>query len=129
MNNVRDKEVKESPIRDKVIVITGASSGIGKAVSFALAAHKPKMVIVARRKKKLMQTAGSLKRMGLKVLPIVADVRDSEDRDKIIDLSINVFESIDVFINNAGLGKVNLFLEQPEEEINELIETNVLSLI
>lgn len=129
MHNVRDKEVKDSPIRDKVIVVTGASSGIGKAVSFALAAHKPKMVIVARRKKKLMQTAGSLKRMGLKVLPIVADVRDSEDRDKIIDLSISVFESIDVFINNAGLGKVNLFLEQPEREINELIETNVLSLI
>ncbi|MHA1217627.1 MAG: SDR family NAD(P)-dependent oxidoreductase [Candidatus Heimdallarchaeaceae archaeon] len=129
MHSVRVKEVKDSPIRDKVIVITGASSGIGKAVSLALVAHKPKIVVVARRKKRLLQTANKLKRLGLKVLPIEADVRNSDDRDKIIDYSITAFGSIDVFINNAGLGKVNLFLEQPEEEINELIETNVISLI
>ena len=129
MYNVRVKEVKDSPIRDKVVVITGASSGIGKAVSLALADHKPKLVIVARRKKKLMQTAKDLRRLGLKVLPITADVRDSDDRNRIIDFSITAFGSIDVFINNAGLGKVNLFLEQPEEEINELIDTNIVSLI
>ncbi|TET75043.1 MAG: SDR family NAD(P)-dependent oxidoreductase [Candidatus Heimdallarchaeota archaeon] len=129
MHNVRVKEVKDSPIRDKVVVITGASSGIGKAVSLALADHKPKLVIVARRKKKLMQTAKDLRRLGLKVLPITADVRDSDDRNRIIDFSITAFGSIDVFINNAGLGKVNLFLEQPEEEINELIDTNIVSLI
>ncbi|MCG3258513.1 MAG: SDR family NAD(P)-dependent oxidoreductase [Candidatus Heimdallarchaeota archaeon] len=129
MHNVRVKEVKDSPIRDKVVVITGASSGIGKAVSLALAEHKPKLVIVARRKKKLMQTAKGLRRLGLKVLPITADVRNSDDRNRIIDFSITAFGSIDVFINNAGLGKVNLFLEQPEEEINELIDTNIVSLI
>lgn len=129
MYNVRVKEVKDSPIRNKVVVITGASSGIGKAVSLALADHKPKLVIVARRKKKLMQTAKDLRRLGLKVLPITADVRDSDDRNRIIDFSITAFGSIDVFINNAGLGKVNLFLEQPEEEINELIDTNIVSLI
>ena len=129
MHNVRVKEVKDSPIRDKVVVITGASSGIGRAVSLALAEYKPKLVIVARRKKKLMQTAKDLRRLGLKVLPIIADVRDSDDRNRIIDFSITAFGSIDVFINNAGLGKVNLFLEQPEEEINELIDTNIVSLI
>lgn len=129
MHNVRVKEVKDSPIRDKVVVITGASSGIGRAVSLALAEHKPKLVIVARRKKKLMQTAKDLRRLGLKVLPITADVRDSDDRNSIIDFSITAYGSIDVFINNAGLGKVNLFLEQPEEEINELIDTNIVSLI
>ncbi len=129
MHDVRVKEVKDSPIRDKVVVITGASSGIGRAVSLALAEYKPKLVIVARRKKKLMQTAKDLRRLGLKVLPIIADVRDSDDRNRIIDFSITAFGSIDVFINNAGLGKVNLFLEQPEEEINELIDTNIVSLI
>ena len=129
MHDVRVKEVKDSPIRDKVVVITGASSGIGRAVSLALAEYKPKLVIVARRKKKLMQTAKDLRRLGLKVLPITADVRDSDDRNRIIDFSITAFGSIDVFINNAGLGKVNLFLEQPEEEINELIDTNIVSLI
>ena len=129
MYNVRVKEVKDSPIRNKVVVITGASSGIGKAVSLALADHKPKLVIVARRKKKLMQTAKDLRRLGLKVLPITADVRNSDDRNTIIDFSVTTYGSIDVFINNAGLGKVNLFLEQPEEEINELIDTNIVSLI
>ena len=129
MHNYRIKEGKESPLKDQVIVITGASSGIGKATTLALAAHKPKMVIVARRKKKLIQTAKSLERSGVKVITITADVRNSEDRFKIIDYAIKAFERIDIFVNNAGLGKANLFLEQPEEEINELIETNVISLI
>lgn len=111
------------------IVITGASSGIGRAVALELASKKPSLVIVARRQKKLMKTAHLLKRMGAKVLPIIGDVRNREDRDRIVDLSLKAFGSIDVLINNAGLGKTNLFIEQPESEIDELIETNILSLI
>ena len=113
----------------KVIIITGASSGIGKAVSLALVKYKPKLVLVARRKKKLLHTASLLKKHKIKTLSIVGDVRNRNDRMKIIDLALKTFGRIDVLINNAGVGKANLFLEQPEEEIDQLIETNILSLI
>lgn len=113
----------------KVIVLTGASSGIGKAVCLALAKYTPKLAIIARRKKQLMKTANMLKKRKIDVLPIVGDVRNREDRDKLIDFTMRKFGRIDVLINNAGLGKANLFIKQPEHEIDQLIETNILSLI
>lgn len=115
----------ESPI----IIITGASSGIGKAVALKLAESKPKIVIVARRQKELMKTARAVKRKGAKVLPIIGDVRNREDRERVVNLTMKAFGQIDVLINNAGLGKANLFIDQPDEEIDELIETNILALI
>ncbi|MCK4972727.1 MAG: SDR family NAD(P)-dependent oxidoreductase [Candidatus Heimdallarchaeota archaeon] len=112
-----------------IIIITGASSGIGKAVALKLAESKPKIVIVARRQKELMKTAHAVKRKGAKVLPIIGDVRNREDRERVVNLTMKAFGYIDVLINNAGLGKANLFIDQPDEEINELIETNILALI
>ncbi|MHA1668115.1 MAG: SDR family NAD(P)-dependent oxidoreductase [Candidatus Heimdallarchaeaceae archaeon] len=122
---------KESKKRSsgQVILITGASSGIGKALAFALKSVNPKLVIVARREKRLMQVAYQLKREKIQVLPIVADVRNPDGRTKIVELTMKVFGRIDVLVNNAGFGKVSLFIDQAEEEITNLIETNVLSLI
>jgi len=113
----------------QVIILTGASSGIGRAVCLALAKYKPKLAIIARRKKKLMQTANILKKKKIEVLPIVGDIRNREDREKLLDFTLKKFGRIDVLINNAGLGKSNLILDQPEHEIDQLIETNLLSLI
>ncbi|MBY8999463.1 MAG: SDR family NAD(P)-dependent oxidoreductase [Candidatus Heimdallarchaeota archaeon] len=114
---------------DLTIIITGASSGIGKAVALELATFKPTMVIVARRQRNLMKTAHLLKKKGVKVLPIIGDVRNRDDQERIVNLTMKAFGSIDILINNAGLGKTNLFIDQPESEIDELIETNLLALI
>lgn len=114
---------------EKVILITGASSGIGKNVALALANYDTKLVIVARREKKLIQIARQLRKLKIKVLPIVGDIRNRDDRARMIEHSLKKFGRIDVLINNAGLGKANLFLEQPISEIDELIETNILGLI
>ncbi len=129
MSTVEKGKKNDSELKGKVIIITGASSGIGKAVALSLAKHQPKMVIFARREKKLMQTARALKKLGIKLLPITGDVRNRDDREKLVDFTLKAFGTIDVLINNAGLGRVNLFVEQPEEEIDELIETNFLSLV
>ena len=120
---------RRGKLEDSTIIITGASSGIGKHLALSLVPLKPKLVIVARRERKLMQTARLLKGQKIKLLPIVGDVRNAEDRKKIVEFTLKAFGRIDVLVNNAGLGKVNLLTEQPEEEINELIDTNVLALI
>ena len=114
---------------EKVVLITGASSGIGKNVALTLANYGAKIIIVARREKKLLQTTRQLRKLKIKVLPIVGDIRDRDVRARIIENSLKKFGRIDVLINNAGLGKASLFLEQPISEIDELIETNVLGLI
>lgn len=116
-------------LKNITIVITGASSGIGKSLALALAPLKPNLVLVARREKKLKQTALTLRKQKVKHITIVGDVRNRDDREKIIEKTLNTYGRIDVFVNNAGLGKANLFLEQPEQEIDELIETNILSLV
>ncbi len=113
----------------KVIIITGASSGIGKALSLALVRYNPKLVLIARRKRQLLQTAKLLEKENVDVLPIVGDVRNREDRIKFVDFTMKKYGRIDVLVNNAGLGKANLIIDQPEEEIDLLIETNILSLI
>ncbi|MCK5305175.1 MAG: SDR family NAD(P)-dependent oxidoreductase, partial [Candidatus Heimdallarchaeota archaeon] len=59
----------------------------------------------------------------------IGDVRNREDRERVVTLTMKAFGNIDVLINNAGLGKANLFIDQPDEEIDELIETNILALI
>ncbi|MFW9853235.1 MAG: SDR family NAD(P)-dependent oxidoreductase [Candidatus Thorarchaeota archaeon] len=128
MNNATLRKRKRN-LEDSTIIITGASSGIGKELAIALASMKPNLVIVARRQKKIKQVAYQLKKLKIKVLPIVADVRNREDRLRILDLTIKAFGRVDVLVNNAGLGKVSLFIEQPEEEIDELIETNFLALV
>jgi short-subunit dehydrogenase len=114
---------------EKVVLITGASSGIGKSVALALVNYDTKLIIIARRKSKLIQIARQLRKLKIKVLPIVGDVRNRDDRARMIEHSLKKFGRIDVLINNAGLGKANLFLEQPISEIDELIETNILGLI
>ena len=114
---------------EKVVLITGASSGIGKNVALTLANYGTTLIIVARREKKLLQTTRQLRKLKIKVLPIVGDIRNRDDRARIIEHSLKKFGRIDVLINNAGLGKANLFLEQPISEIDELIETNILGLI
>jgi len=129
MSKVEKGKKEDSGLKGKVIIITGASSGIGKAVALTLAKHQPKLVLFARREKKLHQTARSLKKQGVKSLPIVGDIRNPEDREKLVDLTLKAFGSIDILFNNAGLGRANLFVEQPESEIDELIETNFLSLV
>ncbi len=128
MNSATVKK-KKGNLEGSTIIITGASSGIGKELALALASMKPNLVIVARREKKIKHVAYQLKKLKIKVLPIVGDVRNREDRQRILDLTIKAFGRIDALVNNAGLGKVSLFTEQPEDEIDELIETNFLALV
>ena len=98
-----------------VIIITGASSGIGKNLALSLVPLKPKIVIIARRERKLMQTAQLLKKQKIKVLPIVGDVRNTEDRQKVVEFTLKAFGRIDVLVNNAGIRGMAKLEEFPEE--------------
>ncbi len=113
-------------MRDKVVVITGASAGIGAAVAEAAAAQGASVVLVARREDALRAVAA---RCGPDAEPIVADVTRRDDVRRAVEESIRRFERIDIWINNAGQGLSRLPLELTDEDIDDMMRINVKSVV
>jgi NAD(P)-dependent dehydrogenase (short-subunit alcohol dehydrogenase family) len=89
---------------DRVIVLTGASSGLGVGFAHALGSVGAKLVLVARREDRLQSLAASLRRNGVDVRTYQADVSDPEGCQEVAAAAVNSFGRIDGLINNAGVG-------------------------
>jgi len=87
----------------QVILITGASSGIGKALACALAPHSPQLVLVARDQARLQEVALTCESLGATALVIPADVTDPQACSAMIQQAVSKFSRIDALINNAGM--------------------------
>ena len=90
-------------IKGKVVVITGASSGLGEATARLLSAEGAIVVLGARRVERLKSLADELTAKGGKALAVATDVTDREQVKKLVDAAVQKFGRIDVMINNAGL--------------------------
>ena len=110
----------------KVIVITGASSGIGRATAELLARRGHSVVLVARRADLLNEIAASL---GGNVEAVVADVTQKDQVKNAFDRAIARFGRVDVWINNAGRGISRLPSELTDEDIDDMILVNVKSVM
>jgi NADP-dependent 3-hydroxy acid dehydrogenase YdfG len=111
---------------DRVVVITGASSGIGAALAVLLSARAETVVLVARRDAELKQVAA---RCGGRAHPIVADVTRREDVRRAVAETVTRFGRIDVWVNNAGRGITRLPSELTDEDLDEMIRVNVKSVL
>jgi short-subunit dehydrogenase len=109
---------------DKVIVITGASSGIGAAVARAGAARGASVVLMARREAQLREVAQTC---ADRAHAIVADATRREDARRVVEESIKRFGRIDVWINNVGRGITRQPSELTEEDVDDMITANVKS--
>ncbi|XP_035835289.1 11-beta-hydroxysteroid dehydrogenase-like 4A isoform X2 [Helianthus annuus] len=97
----------------KVVLITGASAGIGEHLAYEYAKHGARLALVARREKVLGVVAEKAKELGSPdAIVIKADVSKLEDCKRFVDETINHFGKLDCLINNAGIGKVGLFEDQ-----------------
>lgn len=111
-------------MKDKVIIITGATSGIGKALAYEYASRGARLVISARNNEKLMEVSEDLLRTGIRVLPVKADVSVEEDCRELIRKTVEELGTIDVLINNAGISMRALFEEVDLEVLRKLMNTN-----
>ena len=111
---------------DRVIVITGASSGIGAALARQLAARGDKVVLGARREQELNQVVESI---GANALAVVMDVTRRKDVEQLRDRALEKFSHIDVWVNNAGRGIGRKVLELTDQDIEEMLAVNLLSAI
>ena len=114
---------------DQVVIITGASSGIGEAAARRLARGRAKLVISARRADRLQALARELDPSGQRVLAVVADVTDDADRRRLINEALGKFGRIDALVNNAGYGTRGPLELVPVELIRRNFETNLFSLV
>ncbi len=104
-------------------LVTGASSGIGKAYAQALAAEGLNLVLVARRKLLLDELAAALKSShGVEVHTIAQDLSENDAADKVADTVATLGLEIDILINNAGFGSYGLFDELPLDRELEMIQ-------
>src|SRR6186713_2775038 len=113
-------------VQDKVIVITGASAGIGAALAEQLGREGASLVLVARREDALKETAS---RSGARVLTVVADVTVRDDVRRVVHDAIKRFGHIEVWVNNAGQGITRQPSELTDEDIDLMIRVNVKSVL
>ena len=112
-------------IKDKVIVITGASSGLGAATARYLAARGATVVLGARRRARIDALADELKHTGAKALAITTDVTDREQVKALVDAAVREFGRVDVMLNNAGLMQQSPLERLKVEEWDNMIDINI----
>ncbi|RZO86398.1 MAG: SDR family oxidoreductase [Oceanococcus sp.] len=110
---------------NQVVVITGASSGIGQATAELLAGHGAKIVAVARRKQKLDQLVSDIEADGGQALAIEADVTSIEDMQRVVAQAVETFGSLDVWINNAGVMPLAPVEMNRLDEWNWMVDVNI----
>ncbi|HOW36171.1 MAG TPA: SDR family oxidoreductase [Candidatus Omnitrophota bacterium] len=119
-----------SNLKGKCAIITGASRGIGKAVAVRLAQAGVNLVLAARTKETLDETAKELSsKYKVKVIGVPTDVSKLDDLKNLVDTAIKEFKNIDILINNAGVSSQYPFEKQPLEDIEKLAHTNYLGYV
>jgi NADP-dependent 3-hydroxy acid dehydrogenase YdfG len=109
---------------DTVVVITGASAGIGAATARLLAGHGTAVVLVARRKDRLEGVAADC---GERALAVVADAAHRHDVKRVVQAALGSFGHVDVWVNNAGQGITRNPSELTDEDVDEMMRANVKS--
>jgi len=95
--------MKNFDVKDKVTLLTGASSGIGKATAFCFAREKAKLMLVSRNEKLLQDIAKSIREIGTTVEIFPADITDEQQVRQCIDKTVTTFGGIDIMVNSAGI--------------------------
>lgn len=109
---------------NKVVVITGASSGIGQAIALHLANNAFSLVLVARRLDRINALVDQIIQQGGKAIAVKADVTRQEEVQRAIDAAVAAYQRVDVVINNAGFMAIALS-ELKTDEWDKMIDTNL----
>lgn len=116
-------------LQNKVVLITGASSGIGEALAHAFAQQGATVVLAARRIERLQQMATEIKQAGGKALAVACDVTNENDLPAAVTQIHQTFGSIDIVVANAGFGVVGKFEKLHLEDYQRQFNTNVFGVL
>ena len=115
--------------KNKVVLITGASSGIGKQTAIEFAKLGSNIILVARRKNKLEQVENELKKFNVNTLVCTCDVSKKDQVEKMSKIVLEKFNSIDILVNNAGFAIYGSVYDLSINDIESQMETNYFGMI
>ncbi len=119
-----------SKLKDKVVLITGASSGFGEDAALLFAKEGCKVVLAARRMDRLQDLAAKIQDMGGEAMAIPVDIVDRADVENMVQSTLDLYGKIDILFNNAGIGRVAWFEDHaPSRDIDVLIQVNLTGLM
>jgi short-subunit dehydrogenase len=114
-------------LKNKVVLITGASSGFGADAAKLFAQEGCKVVLTARRLDRLQILVAEIQKMGGEALAIPVDVAERAEVEVMVQTALDLYRNIDILFNNAGYGAVNWFENlKPERDIETLIRVNLI---
>lgn len=117
-------------LKNKVVWITGASSGIGEELAYGLAEKGSILILSARRKEELERVKQKcIDRFGANVIVCPLDVSDKNEIDRVVNVLYSKLEKIDVLINNAGFGHTEKFIDYDFNKLENMFRVNVLGLM
>lgn len=111
-------------LTDKRALVTGASSGIGRALAVELARCGADVVLVARRAERLAEVAGEVAQLGRRAEIVAGDVTDPEVRRRVLDAARDSLGGLDVLVNNAGVGAHGRFSDASADRLRTIMEVN-----
>jgi NADP-dependent 3-hydroxy acid dehydrogenase YdfG len=118
------------PVKNKVVIITGASSGFGEAMAERFAREGARLIIMGRNKGRLESVEGLLKDLGADTVSVIGDINNPKTYEKSLAIAMEKWNGVDILINNAGGGvKVAPIDEQTRESIRASISLNLESVI
>ncbi|MUL41983.1 SDR family oxidoreductase [Streptomonospora sp. PA3] len=116
-------------VKDRVVVITGASSGIGRATALALAGKGASVVLAARREEALEEVARQCRSRGGQALAVPTDVTDPEAVEALARRAADRFDGIDVWVNAAAVTMFGRFSEVPLKDFRRVVDTNLMGYV
>jgi NAD(P)-dependent dehydrogenase (short-subunit alcohol dehydrogenase family) len=112
-------------LEGKVAVVTGGTSGIGRALSLGLADAGADVIASARRQQQVDETAKEIEARGRKTLRMASDVSDRASLEKLLAATLESFGKVDILVNCAGIIKRRPTIDLPEEEWNNILNVNL----
>lgn len=112
-------------LKGKKALVTGGSRGLGKAIALALAAEGVEVSITGRNEKSLKETTKELQTRGIKTMYSVFDISNFQEVEFSLKKLQNDFGTFDILINNAGIAAFGSFLDMPEKEWMNIVQTNL----
>lgn len=123
------KKTNKTPLNQQVVVITGASSGVGRATALEFARYRSTIVLAARQENALQEVADICNHLGAKALAVPTDVTDAASVQKLAEAAVAFGGKIDVWVNIAGVAIMGEFNAVPLAEHEQVIRTNLLGYI
>ncbi|MDF0666900.1 MAG: SDR family NAD(P)-dependent oxidoreductase [Nitrospira sp.] len=114
-----------SRLKDKVAIVTGSSSGIGKAIALRFGQEGAKVVVTARRLPLCEQTVSQIKKQGGEAWPIQTDVADERQVERLIADTVVRYGRIDILVNNAGIGGGGRLADTSTEAFDRVMNVNL----